>query len=295
MEIAVVFAEIACDSSLSEKCGKIATQNFVRDALILLTKTIKEHGGKILKTTDNQTLCVFSNAKKAVQAACQMQLAISWNPEFRKLDMALKIGSHFGEGVLNKNSISGEAITVAKRLRDVAKSGQIIITRDMQKSIPTSLGLELKLCGRLKVKEKLVKLDLLEVLWDEEEEENTIIGESAINRRASHSARLVLEYMGKNYELGKGRNTYLMGRGNQNDLIIDEPCVSRGHVTIKQIGSKFKIIDQSTNGTYINTDKIGDFCLHKAEFIFEGSGVICLGQKINKDYPHLIYFEMEEG
>lgn len=295
MEIAVVFAEIVCDSKLSEKSGKIVTQNFIRDALVLLTKTIKEHGGKILKTTDNQLLCIFSNAKKAVQSACQMQLAIYWNPEFKKLDMALKIGSHFGEGVLSKNSISGEAITVAKKLRDVAKRGQIIITRNMQKSIPTSLGLELILCGRLKVKEKRMKMDLMEVLWDENEEENTIIGESAINRHTAVSARLVLEYRGKYYELGKGRNTYLLGRGNQNDLIIDEPCVSRRHATIKQIGNKFKIIDQSTNGTYIHTDKNGDFCLRKAEFMFEGSGVICLGQKINNDYPYLIYFELEES
>lgn len=294
MEIAVVFAEIICDPNRREKSGKIVTQNLIRDALTLLTKTTNEHGGKTVKTTEDQILCVFPAAKKAIQSACQMQQAIFQSPEFGKLEMALKIGAHYGEGALSKNTVSGEALSIAKKLRDTAQSGQIIITREMQKEIPAVLGLEMKHCGKVKVEEKLMKIDLFEVFWNEGEEEHTIISKSAIKRGTKDSGVLTLEYLGKSYELGKSRNSFLLGRGNKNDMIIDEPCVSRDHARIKLADGAFKLIDQSTNGTYLNTSRHNDFCLHKAEFVLESAGFICLGKKIDINYPHLIRFGMED-
>jgi adenylate cyclase len=293
MELAVVFVEIACDDQACERAGRIVTQNLIRDAVTLLTETVNEYTGKPVKTTENQMLCVFPNARKAVQAACRMQQAIYRKDTFTRLGMALKIGSHFGEGTLSKDNVTGEVLLVAKKLRDTAKSGQIIITKDIQTEIPVAFGLELKSSGQLRAKSSLKKIDLFEVLWNTDEEEHTIVSRSTVKRTPSGEDTLVLEYLGKDYIIESGRKSYLMGRGNQNDLIIDEPCVSRGHAIIKQAGGKYKLIDQSTNGTYVSTKKSGEFCLHQAEFVLDDSGIISLGTKIEPGYPFLIHYRME--
>lgn len=293
MELAVVFTEISCNPVRCDKAGKIATQELIRDAMILISQTIKEHGGKAIKTTEDQVLCIFPSAWKAVQCSCQMQLSIYRDTRFARLEMALKIGSHFGEGTLSKDNISGEVLSVARKLRESARSGQIIITRDVRRDIPMAMGLTLKSQGQVKIPETSRKLDLFEVLWNEGDEDNTVISSSAVQRWSETPGTLVLTYLGKDYILEKGRETYLLGRGNQNDLIMDEPCVSRGHAVIRQVDGKYRLVDQSTNGTYLSTAESGDFCLHQAEFILDRKGIICLGTRIEEGYAHLIHYRME--
>lgn len=70
---------------------------------------------------------------------------------------------------------------------------------------------------------------------------------------------------GKLIPLAKGFNTYplredkiMMGRSQNNcKITINEKRLSSQHCLLEKEGDKVYITDLSTNGTYLNTEKIG--------------------------------------
>lgn len=289
MEITVIFIELTCVNGKHERLGKINVENRIREAMTILIKNIEEHGGKVVKTTQEQILAIYTQRKKAVQSACQMQKLISHNQKFYVIGLSLKIGAHYGDANVSRDSISGEVIAVARKLREVARPSQIVITKDIQSDIPVSLGLELKKCGAIRLRDQVKKTDLFEVLWNSSEESQTCVLEGNVAR---HEKMMILRYKGKNYQLGKDRNSYLIGRGNQNDLIIEHPSISRAHAQIKYANGIFKLIDQSSNGTFLELDGRSEMKIHKSELILENTGIISLGQEIGAISDEMIHFEV---
>lgn len=289
MEISVIFIELDCQNGISQRVGKINIENRVRDAMTVLVKNVGEHGGKVVKTTQNQILAIYTHRKKSVQSACQMQQLISYNDCYASMGIALKIGAHYGTATMSRDSISGEVIAVAKKLREVAKPSQIVITKEVQKDIPISLGIELKKCGAIRLKDQIKKTDLFEVLWDASDDSQTCILDGS---NGSHEKMMILKYKGKNYQLGKDRNSYLVGRGNQNDLIIEHSAISRAHAQIQYTNGVFKVIDHSSNGTFIAIEGKSEVKIQKSEILLEKSGVLSLGQSTTLASDEIIHFEV---
>lgn len=59
-----------------------------------------------------------------------------------------------------------------------------------------------------------------------------------------------------------------IGRKLENDLVIENPLVSRHHAEIHRIGDTYKIVDlQSTSGTFINQLEITECTLYSGDII----------------------------
>lgn len=68
-------------------------------------------------------------------------------------------------------------------------------------------------------------------------------------------------------------DTFLIGRHKDNDLQIQNPCVSRQHVKIEYDGAKWWIRDQeSANGTYLNGSRIREVPLPEESELQLGEG-----------------------
>jgi len=85
-------------------------------------------------------------------------------------------------------------------------------------------------------------------------------------------AKLVLSFNGdvvKEYELDRG--SLSIGRGQSNDIHIDNPAVSNKHAKVMTVLNESFIEDLgSTNGTYVNGNKVAGHALKNGETIFIG-------------------------
>lgn len=290
LKLPIVFAEIAWNSNMAERYGKINTQNLVIKTMSLVTDIIKEHGGKIIEITGKQVFCTYPNTRKAIQAVIQKQRTINSDTLLFHIDVTMKIGLHYGVVQLNKDDVKGETVSIARKLMEIAKEGQILLTRDTLQEVPVALNIPMTKRGKLKTRESLFKLEVLEAHWQEESGEHTVFVEEG--PKSGSEARMVLEYRQKNYVLSTKKDSFLIGRSNENDIIIDDSAISRKHAAIKLVKGRFRLIDQSTNGTYYQQQGDQEEFLHKDSIQLAGDGFISLGRKIGENNPGLVKFSI---
>ena len=76
---------------------------------------------------------------------------------------------------------------------------------------------------------------------------------------------------------------FVIGRGVQSDLVVPARLASRIHARIEIRRGRFKVIDKSSNGTYIKTDDGENIYLRRQELLLWGSGIISLGEEVVED------------
>ena len=100
---------------------------------------------------------------------------------------------------------------------------------------------------------------------------------------------LHLLYRGKEVILDSTMGTVILGRGQQADMIINDSMASREHARVECRRGRFILIDQSTNGTYVQTTE-GPAYLRREELQIDGEGKITLGRELN-EATEVVVFE----
>ena len=73
----------------------------------------------------------------------------------------------------------------------------------------------------------------------------------------------------------KPQSTVTIGRHPENDIIIDNQLVSAHHAKIIQTQNGLQLIDlNSTNGTYVNNDKVAEYQLAHQDWIAIGKHIL---------------------
>lgn len=72
---------------------------------------------------------------------------------------------------------------------------------------------------------------------------------------------LIIDKNQKGYKVVDFKEDITIGRDPENDIIVDDASISRYHASIKKIGDGFVLIDSSSNGTFVNGEKVTDFKL----------------------------------
>src|SRR5690606_9556909 len=93
---------------------------------------------------------------------------------------------------------------------------------------------------------------LFEVMW-QPEEATSMLPTVATMTKPTRRRRLSLRYQGKEVVVGDGRKSVTLGRAEDNDLVIKGNLISRLHARIEASRDKFMLIDESTNGTFVQT------------------------------------------
>jgi len=292
IKLPVVFVEITWDELKAGKHGKINTQNLVMKAMTIVTEIVKKHQGKIVQATENQVFCTFPNTKKAIQAVSNQQRAIAQEELLGNIDTSLKIGLHYGTVNLSKDDVSGDAVICARRIKSLAQAGQILLSRDTVQEVPRALNIQMQKRGKLKVQGKILKIEILEAIWKESSGTLTVYTDDIVKSQPGVDSILILKFKGKKYKLGKNRSSFLIGRSNENDIIIGETSISRNHASIKFDNGRFRLTDQSKNGTYLQPESEEEELLNQKDILLDGKGIICPGHKIEKDYPYLLYYSV---
>ena len=85
-----------------------------------------------------------------------------------------------------------------------------------------------------------------------------------------------------------------IGRAEDNDVVVKGNLISRLHARIEISRSKFVLIDQSTNGTFVQSLEGDEAFVRRDSVQIKGKGMIGLGKLPEQDSPQTIRFVCEE-
>ena len=132
---------------------------------------------------------------------------------------------------------------------------------------------------------------LYELLWNPDEATGMLPTIGWDDRAASE---LLLTFRDTSLSLDDQRKSVTMGRAEDNDLVVKGNLISRIHAKIEMRKGKFMLIDQSTNGTFLQNVQGEERFVRRDTTELRGEGVIGLGRAEQPGGSLAIHFKTAE-
>src|SRR5207247_8375686 len=119
--------------------GTLARLRSIR--LELIDPAIGEHRGRIIKTTGDGILIEFPSVVDAVRCALAVQRSMAERNAEIAADrlIALRIGIHLGDVVVDGADLLGDGVNIAARLEGIADPGGISLSEDVWRQLRDKL------------------------------------------------------------------------------------------------------------------------------------------------------------
>ena len=292
-ELAIVFADVVGSTQLYEALGDDAARETVQACVDAMKLSTENFGGSVIKTMGDEVMATFPSADDAMNAATQMQKVITNQPAMGNdnTHVAIRIGCHFGHVVVEDRDIFGAAVHTANRMTSQAKAGQIITTAVTVEQLSGDWQSLVRQIGVTTLRGQSDEVALFEVLW-QPEEATSIMPEIDWNKDKPEVGQLTLRFQGRELVMPDGGIKGLtLGRGDDNDVTVKGNLISRLHARIELNRSRFVLIDESTNGTFILREDGEEIYVRRDTAQLTGSGVIGLGRVAAPGTPLAIEFD----
>ena len=136
---------------------------------------------------------------------------------------------------------------------------------------------------------------LYELLWQPEDATSMLPKIDWKDAEKAGPGQLSLKFQGKTLVLsGDGVRSITMGRADENDVIIKGNLISRVHARVELDKTRFVIVDESTNGTFVQRDDGEEVYVRRDSTQLTGSGLIGLGRVAARGTPLAIAYSWEE-
>ena len=135
---------------------------------------------------------------------------------------------------------------------------------------------------------------LYEVLWQPEDATNMLPKLDLRDAEPERPSKLVLRFQGQEVVLDpEQKRSVTMGRGDDNDVTIKGNLISRVHARIELNKSRYVIIDESTNGTFVQRDDGEEVYVRRDTAHLSGTGLIGLGRVASRGMPLSIEYSFD--
>ena len=290
----ILFADVSGSTKLFELRGDVEARRIIAAVLGALGEVAARHGGRVVKTIGDEVMCIFPNALQALLASVDMQKRVAHDPGFMKDNLAIRIGLHHGDALLEDDGdVYGDAVNTAARMASLAKREQIVTTATtVQGTTPGAV--RSRSLGTARVSGKLLPIEIVDVQWQEDLSNVTTV-QRAIrldNLPNVAGAKLTLRYRGQVLELSPTSPPFTLGRDANSSLVIDAEWVSRNHALIEYKRGYFMIADRSTNGTWVKLGEDDELRLHRDEVHLRKAGTISLGQAVAVNQQDVLYYQL---
>lgn len=290
---AILFADIAGSSRLYKDLGDNSAQDLIARALDEMSQVVRRNNGTVVKTIGDEIMARFDSATAAIEAAIAIQrLRHRSQPR-----LEARIGVHYGPTLDQGNDVFGEAVNDAAALVRIAKAAQIITSTETVRELGDRLKAQSRRFDRVKLKGADESSVIYVVDW---EQETTATEATQLMSAISDEAQtlppgsiLELRYRDQRMGITPNHTPFIVGRDpGIAHLPVGTTVASRDHFRIEYRRGKFVLADNSTNGTWVQHDGQEPIYLRREELPLSGSGIICIGQPITADNPHLIHFKL---
>src|SRR5438132_10163537 len=151
---AILAADVVGYSRLMGADEEGTHERFKAHLVELVDPKIREHHGRIVKTTGDGVLAEFASVVDAVRCAAELQRAMA----DRDLDLAeerrlrFRIGVNLGDVIADGGDIYGDGVNIAARLEALAEPNGICVSRVVRDQIRDKLAYQFEDLGEQSVK-----------------------------------------------------------------------------------------------------------------------------------------------
>lgn len=294
LEVAILFADVVGSTQLYDKFGDTKASETVAQCLDVMKDATHQFNGTVIKTIGDEVMATFPTVDEAMSAAAMMQSRItSENKQEGKIPVSIRIGCHYGPVVQEQNDIFGAAVHTANRMTSQAKSRQIVISGETVAKMSPEMKKQTRQIDLATVRGKIDEIALYELLWSPDEVTSMLptIEWEGQSRKAS---RLLLSFRDKSFEVNDRQKSLLMGRADDNDVVIKGNLISRIHAKIEMRRGKFLLIDQSTNGTFLQNLQGEEKSVRRDSTELTGEGTIGLGRIEEPGSSLAVHYKTED-
>jgi adenylate cyclase len=298
IELAIVFADVVGSTRLYELLGDQRARELIAICIEVMRSATEQNQGTVIKTMGDEVMSTFPTANDAINAAAQMQKAISSNPllDIEGQPVSIRIGTHVGPVVLENRDVFGNTVHTANRMTSQAKAGQIMTTQAMVDLLSPEWRAAARQIDTATLKGQGNEVSLYEVLWQTDDITSMLPSVAIAAKETSRKPmRLRLAFEGQELVLDEQRPHVAIGRADDNDLVIRGNLISRLHARIEIARNRVMLTDQSTNGTFVKAVDGEESFVRRDSVQIKGEGFIGLGRVPERDSPLTIRFVCEDG
>ena len=143
------------------------------------------------------------------------------------------------------------------------------------------------------VRGKMDEVALYELLWNPEEA-TSMLPTIEWENRQSKVSRMQLSFRDQTVEVSDRRKSVNIGRADDNDLVVKGNLISRIHAKVEMRRGRFVLIDQSTNGTFLQNVRGEETFVRRDSTELHGEGTIGLGRAEQPGASLAIHFKAVE-
>ncbi len=168
-KITVLFTDITGSTDFFKSYGNVAGRQMLHKHESIVASTIAEYGGTVVKNIGDSVMAYFLNPEETVKAAVRIQQKFkNYNKDaVPENQIHIRIGIHFGEGIVEDNDIFGDVVNVASKLTNRAEGDQIVASEELSKSVKNLTDVRFELIDLADRRGTPKGLTAYEVLWNE--------------------------------------------------------------------------------------------------------------------------------
>jgi class 3 adenylate cyclase len=293
--LTILFADVSGSTRLFEVHGDEAARRMISHVLLALGEVATGHGGRVVKTIGDEIMCAFPGPLQGLLAATDMQRRVKNDPDFQRDNLAIRIGLHHGDALVENGDVFGDAVNVAARMADknLARRDQIVTTASTVGGITGSGGLRVRSLGTARVLGKVMPIEIVDVLWQDEIAHITTVQRIVPGGDAAAGRRLLLRFRSQVFEIDDS-TPFSIGRDLASSLVVETEWVSRNHALIEWKRGYFMLADRSTNGSWLKVGDDDELLVHRDESHLRRSGSISLGQSHDAGGTDLVHFQYDD-
>jgi adenylate cyclase len=139
---AILIADVADYDRLMARDRKAAEAALQLEHHEVIDAAIAIYGGRIFELDKGRTLAEFTGPLAAVRCAVEIQERLARRnaeapPAAR---IRLRIGLHYGGALADRGELTGEALTIARRVQALAEPGEICVSRTVLDAVRKRVG-----------------------------------------------------------------------------------------------------------------------------------------------------------
>ena len=284
-------ADISGSSALYNDFGNTEAVRQVGECLDTIAVIVEQKGGTSIRSKGDDILAFFDDTSAALEAACVML-----SQQMIGTSLAIHLGATFGKVIRAREDIFGDSVNTAARLSSLAKSGELLVSDSFFEQLPAADRHRLQPLDSVTFKGKDAATRVFTLL-DQDTSMRTIISKSHA-RADQHevtpkvpTVTVELKYADKTFA-GPERMTLSLGRSADNDVVIDQPWISREHAKILVRRGKVQLTDQSSSGTFVSVQQGHEFLLKRETVLLAGTGTISPGTPSAAPEAQVIHYQV---
>lgn len=301
-ELTIAFVDLTGSVSVFETLGNDRATKAVTRLTQWIGSVGLENGGKVVKMLGDGVLLSFSNNRHAVETIIQIQQehanrVARW-PD--RLKLMMQIGMARGQVVQIDGDCFGDAVNVASRLSDLAGPEQILVNDQVIRKLGARHGVRSRSLGPMRIKGRVEPAEVFRIEWQPEMLSEFLTLPADLHTLGSSSESLYgsiqLGWLDTSRAFNLTDLPLKIGRVPEADFVVNDPRVSRMHVSIDIRSGNYVLEDISSYGSWVRFDGAENaIALRRQECLLHSDGEIAMGAPFTDYSAPTIRFRLVDG